>query len=277
MRGTHKMNFDSSLVRNGTLKMNKHLLSNIDEIIDMIRLKFDGVVCLDGMEGSGKSELGKQICLVCDDSFNSKDVFYTVDQFEEWVETAKPGAAGLWDEFVLAGLSTDALTKMQNVLIKKFTMMRKKGLIVILIIPYIFMLRKYFAVARTRCLIHVYCKGKQRGYFKFYNYMEKQWIYNYGYKTWLYSPKMKPSFQGMFSVWADNYIDCDAIEDKKDEAMKLETEIPKAEKQFNELVFAVSKEFNGTWKSWIKENLALSTYRTLLPRQKVGELQDTKT
>jgi len=88
---------------------------------------------------------------------------------------------------------------------------------------------------------------------------------------------MKPSFQGMFSVWADNYIDCDAIEDKKDEAMKLETEIPKAEKQFNELVFAVSKEFNGTWKSWIKENLALSTYRTLLPRQKVGELQDTKT
>lgn len=269
--------FESSLVRSGTLKMNKHLLSNIDEIIDMIRLKFDGVILVDGMEGSGKSELGKQICLVSDNTFGDKDVFYTVDQFEEWCETAKIGSAGLWDEFVLAGLSTDALTKMQNVLIKKFTMMRKKGLIVVLVIPYIFMLRKYFAVARTRCLVHVYCKGKTRGFFKFYNYMEKQWIYNYGYKTWLYSPKMKPSFQGMFGVWADDYLDVKAIEDKKDEAMKLETEIPKAEKQFNELAFAISKEFNGTWKSWIKENLALSTYRTLLPRQKAGESQVTKT
>lgn len=270
--------FQSSLVRSGKLKMNKHLLSNIDEIIDMIRLKFDGVVLVDGMEGSGKSELGKQICLVCNDTFGQKDVFYTVEQFEEWVETARPGSAGLWDEFVLAGLSTDALTKMQNVLIKKFTMMRKKGLIVVLVIPYIFMLRKYFAVARTRCLIHVYCKGKDRGYFKFYNYKEKQWIYNYGYKTWLYSPKMNASFQGQFGVWADDYLDVKAIEDKKDEAMKLESEDKKHKDtiRLEEMTYLIQQEKNGTLKEWIKENLSYN-YNTFLKYAKQGSLKFNKT
>jgi len=261
--------FKTSLVRSGKLKVNKHLLSNIDEIIDMIRLKFDGVVLIDGMEGSGKSELGKQVCLISNNTFSDKDVFYTVDQFEEWVENSNPGSAGLWDEFVLAGLSTDALTKMQNVLIKKFTMMRKKGLIVVLVIPYIFMLRKYFAVARTRCLIHVYCKGKKRGYFKFYNYKEKQFIYNYGYKTWLYSPKMNASFQGMFSAWADDYLNVEAIENKKDEAMKLESEDKKSRelKQLENLCYHVSKDKNGSLKSWIKQNLSFG-YDTFLKHSK---------
>lgn len=204
--------------------INHYLYDNIKGMLDFIRLKFDVVIIIDGMEGSGKSELGKQICLFCNENFNAQDVFYTVEQFEEWVENAKPGSSGLWDEFVLAGLSTDALTKIQNVLIKKFTMMRKKRLIVVLIIPYIFMLRKYFAVARTRCLIHTFTRGTTRGYFEFYDYLKKQWVYNYGFKTWLYSPKVIPNFYGRFSVWADDFIDSEAIEDKKDEAMKMETE-----------------------------------------------------
>ena len=261
--------FNINLIKKEKLKMNINLFSNIMEILDMIRLKFDGVILLDGMEGSGKSELGKQICLTSNKDFGAKDVFYTVDQFEEWVDNSIPGSAGLWDEFVLAGLSTDALTKMQNILIKKFTMMRKKGLIVVLVIPYIFMLRKYFAVARTRCLIHVYCRGKTRGYFKFYNYKEKQFIYNYGYKTWLYSPKVNASFQGQFGVWADNYIDNKAIELKKDEAMKLESEDKKSKDllKLENVCYIISKEKQGELKSWIKQNLNFG-YDTFLKHSK---------
>ena len=56
------------------------------------------------MEGSGKSELALQSALVMDDTFNEDDVFYTVEQFENWLDDAKPGKAGVWDEFALAGL-----------------------------------------------------------------------------------------------------------------------------------------------------------------------------
>lgn len=234
------------LIQDKKLYFNPMLLENVKEIIDMIRIKFDGVLLIDGMEGSGKSELGKQICLVSDKNFTDKDVFYSVEQFEEWLENAPPGKAGLWDEFVLAGLSSDALTAMQTILIKKFTMIRKKGLIIILVIPYIFLLRKYFAVARTRCLIHVYTKGKQRGFFKFYNYQEKLWIYNYGAKTWLYSPKVNPSFEGHFTSWADNYLDVDKIEEKKDQA--IEDVADKGDKKqliINDLCRIIQYKLNG--------------------------------
>ena len=235
-------------------KFDENLEGNIEEIKDMVQLNFDGIILIDGMEGSGKSELGKEICLKSDNSFSDKDVFYTVEQFEEWLEDAKPGKAGLWDEFVLAGLSTEALTKIQNVLIKKFTMIRKKRLIIALIIPYIFMLRKYFAVARTRCLIHVYVKGKQRGFFKFFNYQEKLWIYNYGQKTWLYSPKVKPSFQGTFSCWSEKYLDENKIEEKKDAAIKqVGEDKDKKQEIINDLCAIIRLDWNGTFVEKFKE------------------------
>lgn len=230
------MNNIKHLIETGDLKFDKHLKGNLAEIQEMIRLNFDGVILVDGMEGSGKTELAKQICLYSDDSFTANDVFYSTEQFEEWIENAPKGKAGLWDEFVLGGLSSDALTEMQKILIKRFTMIRKKNLIIVLVIPYIFLLRKYFAVARTRALIHVYAKGYDRGYFKFYNYSEKLWIYNYGYKTWLYSPKVKPSFEGKFSAWADTYLDTKLIEDKKDQAIAdlgVEDAIKLTKKQIN--------------------------------------------
>ncbi len=207
-------------LRGKKVYMDGYLQSNLNEIIDMIRLNFDGVLLVDGMEGSGKSELGLQLCLYVDKKFNEQNVIYTVNDFIRWIDTAKPGSACLWDEFVLAGLSTDALTQMQTILIKKFTIIRKKNLFIVLVIPYIFMLRKYFAVARTRALIHVYTKGKNRGFFRFYNYSEKTWIYNYGYKTWIYSEKIKPSFYATFTVWSEKYLDHSVIESKKDNAMK---------------------------------------------------------
>lgn len=236
------MNNIKQLIETAELKFDKHLKGNLTEIQEMIKQNFDGVILIDGMEGSGKTELAKQICLYSDNTFTANDVFYSTEQFEEWIETAPKGKAGLWDEFVLGGLSSDALTEMQKILIKRFTMIRKKNLIIVLVIPYIFLLRKYFAVARTRALVHVYAKGYDRGYFKFYNYSEKLWIYNYGYKTWLYSPKVNPSFEGKFVAWADNYLDTKLIEQKKDQAIEdlgVEDNIKLTKKQ----IMAI-KEYN---------------------------------
>ncbi|MFO7814411.1 MAG: hypothetical protein R6V14_01505 [Halanaerobiales bacterium] len=182
--------------------------------------KFDGVYLRDGMEGGGKSEGAFQDALILNPNFSEKDIVYSVEQFNHWLKTAKRGDVCVWDEFVLAGLSTDALTEVQKTLIKKFTILRSRGLIVCLVIPYMFMLRKYFVVARTRFLIHTETKGKERGFFKLYNYGQKHFLYNYGYKTWIYNKKVIPGVTGRFKVWSHLFLDHDKIEAKKQEALE---------------------------------------------------------
>lgn len=195
------------------------LYNNVLALRKLVENKFDSVFVVDGMEGSGKSELAKQMCIIYNNDFCEKDVVYTADQFNQWLKTAKKGDICLWDEFVFAGLSTDALSEIQKVLIKQFTVMRSRRLAIVLVIPYFFMLRKYFAVSRTRFLLHTYTKGLKRGYVKFFGYTQKHLIYNYGQKTWLYSPKVKPTFSVEFDSWSDNYLDEALIEKKKQEAL----------------------------------------------------------
>ncbi len=198
-----------------------YIWDNVQAGKELIAAKFDNVLCVDGYEGTGKSEFAFQWAIIqTEGKFTENDVFYTSDQFEAWIHSSKKGDVGVWDEFVLAGMSTDALTKMQNIIIKQFTIMRSKGLTVILVIPYYFMLRKYFAIARTRALVHVYANGLERGHLKFYNYHQKHWMYIYGQKTWLYSPKITPSFKANFWVWSDKFINHDKINKIKDEALK---------------------------------------------------------
>lgn len=197
-----------------------YVWDNVQTGKELIKANFDNVICIDGMEGCGKSEFAFQWAIIqTDGEFSEKDIFYTGDQFEEWVKKAKKGDVGVWDEFVLAGMSTDALTKMQNSIIKMFTIMRSKGLTIILVIPYFFMLRKYFAVARTRALVHIYANGLQRGHLKFFNYSQKHWIYNYGQKTWIYSPKVNPSFKANFWVWSEKFINHTTVAKIKQQAL----------------------------------------------------------
>lgn len=202
-----------------------YIWDNIQAGKALIAAKFDNILCVDGMEGTGKSEFAFQWAIIqSNGKFTEEDVFYTGEQFEAWINNAKKGDVGVWDEFILVGMSTDALTKMQSSIIKMFTIMRSKGLTVILVIPYFFMLRKYFAIARTRALVNIYANGLERGHLKFYNYNQKHWIYNYGQKTWLYNSKVTPTFRANFWVWSEKFIDHIKINKIKEEALKSITE-----------------------------------------------------
>ncbi len=224
------------------------------------------------MEGSGKSEKAKQDALILNHNFKETDVIYTTDQFEEWVAQSKPGQVCLWDEFVLAGLSTDALSEMQKTLIKQFTMMRSKQLIVILVIPYIFMLRKYFAVARTRFLVHTYAIGLNRGYCRFYPYNSKHYLYNYGQKTWLYNTKVLPAFQCRYKDWSGKLLDESIIEQRKQDALESITEKQK-EKKITKREVQLFQENRDVIKKTIPiDNVAdYTTMRRFL--DKIGKLQ----
>ncbi len=211
------------------IQVDGYIWDNVQVGKELIAANFDNVLIVDGGEGDGKTEFAFQWAIIqSNGKFTEKDVFYTVDQFEDWVSQAKKGDVGVWDEFVLAGMSTDALTKMQNSIIKMFTIMRSKGLTILLVIPYIFMLRKYFAVARTRALIHVYVKGLERGHLKFYDRTQKHWLYNYGQKTWLYNAKIQANFKANFWVWSDKFLNHNKINKIKEEALRSINEQSKA-------------------------------------------------
>lgn len=207
-------------IRDKEVYMDEFFKSNLEGLKEFVEAKFDGIFVIDGMEGSGKSELGKQSALYLNPNFSERDVVYDTEQFFEWIKTAKRGDVCLWDEFVFAGLSTDTFEEMQKALIKTFTVMRERGLYIILVIPYMFMMKKYFIIARTRFLLHVYTNGIQRGYFKFHDYTQKLLLFNYGHKTWLYSPSVKPNFYARFGGWSCDFLNEAKIKEKKDEALK---------------------------------------------------------
>jgi len=65
------------------------------------------------------------------------------------------------------------------------TMNRKKRLYVFLVIPTIFLLRKYFAIHRTRFLIHCTSSdGISRGDYLFYSHETKRILWCRGIKEW---------------------------------------------------------------------------------------------
>lgn len=216
----HQYNKDGSFHADG-FYLHQTLKDNLDYEHKRIQSNWDCCSVVTGEEGSGKSNMGKAICYYVASlsgiKFSVNDIVFTVQQFEKWLETAPPGSACLWDEFVLAGASQDALLPIQNVLIKKMTLIRKRRLFIMLVLPYIFMLRKYFAVARTRFLIHVTSPDNlTRGTFDYYSKPSKRKLYILGFKFWEYNA-WDCDFHGNFSDYTGILIDEVEYEKKKDD------------------------------------------------------------
>lgn len=180
---------------------------------------WDGVCLIDGLEGSGKSSLAFQMAYELDPTFNLDNIVYTPDQFIRSVDKAQPEQAIVWDEFILAGMSTDALSNMQKTIIKKMTLIRRRRLYVILVVPSIFILSWYFAVHRTRFLLHCYTPDMvKRGTWWGYPFKVKNRMYNVcrklreGYKQYR---KDFGTFTNFFNI---GVLDVDAYTAKKEQA-----------------------------------------------------------
>ena len=200
------------------------LKENLDYEVKRLKQRWDVIAVVDGVEGSGKTTLAKTVSgyMAAGNGirFGLNDVIFTIGQFHKWMETAPPGSACMWDEFVLAGMSTDGLTRIQNELIKQFTVLRKRQLIIILVIPYFFMLRRYFAMDRPRFLLHVYSPDNlNRGFFKYYGKGSLNELYVDGKKYSKYY--RKPDFSGDFHANKDSFFPDAEYEKKKDEIEKM--------------------------------------------------------
>lgn len=183
---------------------------------------WDGLIVIDGVEGGGKSTLARQIAFYLNPDFTLDNIVFTTKQFDEAVDKSKPEDVIIWDEFTLGGsLSTEAMSQIQNSLIRKLTTIRKKRLYIVLLVSWIFMLRSYFAVMRSRFLIHIYTPdGIKRGFFKLYGWEDKRKLYVYGKRDLNYNVvQLQKLNYGVYSDY-DKFIDLDEYETKKDEAIK---------------------------------------------------------
>lgn len=79
------------------------------------------------------------------------------------------------------------------------------GHVIIIVLPNFFKLHEDYAVARSIFLIDVFAReGTERGYFNFYNEVQKEWLYFLGKKRIGVSGKYTvthPNFWGRFTKW----------------------------------------------------------------------------
>lgn len=224
--------------------LDETLKSNIDHFfIKAVEKKWDCVLLITGIEGSGKSTAAQAIAKYMDRTFPGKllnngtpqractRIVFTPKQFSDAIDAGQVGEAILFDEAVTAMMAQDSGAEIQKILIKKMTMIRKKRLYILILIPYIFMLRRYFAVVRTRALIHFYTPdGIERGYFKFYNYDNKRLLYFRGFKEWNMQA-YPPNFKGRTVDTTNYFINPEEYEAKKDAATIEMTTEPERKKK----------------------------------------------
>ena len=81
------------------------------------------------------------------------------------------------------------------------------------------MMRPYFAIGRSRCLIHTYSHdGITRGRFKFYSYATKRKLYHIGKKEYNY--RVKADFAGRFTDTFGKFWNEKDYDDKKEDAIR---------------------------------------------------------
>ena len=206
------------------------LKNNIDKyFIRAVKNDLDGIAIISGCEGGGKTTMASTLAYYCDPSFpgeNCERIVFSGFELMKAIDNAKEGQAIILDEAILSMGSQDHASFIQKVLIKKFVTIRKKNLFIFLILPSFFMLRKYFAIFRTRFLLHTYMPdGVKRGFFGVYNRRTKRLLFIKGLKE-MDMQIVKPNYRGRFTDTSGFFYNMDIYESKKDKAISSLTSDP---------------------------------------------------
>lgn len=160
-------------------------------------------------------------------------IVFSAEDLMKQIDKSKPGQAIVFDEAVMGFMAADASSEIQKILVKKMVTIRKKRLYIFIVIPSLFLLRKYMAVFRTRALIHFYSPdGLARGCFKFYSYDTKRALYFKGYKEFNQGA-VREDFKGTATNTEGFFFDIYEYEAKKDKAI-LSLTSKKSKKEQNQ-------------------------------------------
>jgi len=231
----------------------------------------DYVLVVDGYEGAGKSTMAMQVGKFIDPTLNLSRICFTPDEFRKAILGASKGQCIIFDEAFRGFGASSALSEVNKILKSLMIEMRQKNLFIIIVLPTFYLLEKYVALWRTKCLIHVHKSGGRRGYFKLYNKRKKQMMYlnPIGKKYYSYS-HVKTKFRGRF--YGKYVIDEQEYRKKKEKSFKDGYNTTKKEKymdQRNAMVDIVKKYTKFTQE---EISLELKKYGITLQRSTIKDI-----
>lgn len=184
-------------------------LDNVQERV--LKKDRDFVCVVDGEEGCGKSVLAMQFASLLSPGFNLEHVVFNSQDFIRLIRDpkTKKGTCIVLDEAFNAANARASLSDINRAMIALATEMRQKNLFVILVLPTFFDLDKYFALWRTRILVHVYFTPNEDRRYIVFDKQSKKLLYLSGKKTYDYSYPKAPfppsTFYNQYTVPEDEY------------------------------------------------------------------------
>ncbi len=172
--------------------MDGYLKGALEDLKSNLRKNYDAFLIVSGREGFGKSTLAAQIAVYMDHNYNIDRCCFTPKQFVEAADKANKFEAVVFDETAGFLSSRGAMSSFNRDLIKVFSEMRHKNLVIILCIPNFFEMDRYPALHRSEALLHVYKRTK----FASYDYKRKHDLYLKGKKAYKYI--VHPNFTGTY-------------------------------------------------------------------------------
>lgn len=196
------------LVNNKKIYLDGRLKTKLDLMLEYKKKNFDVPFLIDGAEGSGKSTLAMTCAwYLSNGDFSAENIIEGEEDIIEKLDKAKKGSVLMIDEGFLMFSSRDSMSKRQKALVQILSVIRQKNIILIIVCPSFFEMNKYVAVHRTKCLIHVYTKGFERGRFLYFDQQKKRLLYEIGkVKNGSYNV-VQGSFFGRFTDFKPDFLD----------------------------------------------------------------------
>ena len=252
-----------------------YIKSNLDEGVKQLKKDFDQVWFVDGAEGAGKSDLMAQYAYYVNNPETRHTLINrictTADEFDKAILDASPFDAVVLDEAFGAISATGSMGKVNRVLQRRFTEIRSKNLFIFIGAPSFMDIMRYFAIWRSKCLIHVYLgKDRKRGFASFYGEKKKRKLYILGKKKFYDYAVVSPQFTFRFLKQMHKVIDKIAYDKKKSSIQSMSVEEEKKEKIQQKRKELYSKVIYNLWKNNPKCTQQEISDMTGIPQQSIS-------
>lgn len=214
--------------------MNEHLKENLDEVPRFLRNGWDCVIIVSGHSKVriGKStfalQMGYYLSWIMAKinkrkvDFGTKNVCFTPDELITRAGSLPRNSVIIYDEAMTGLNSSRAMESINKTMMDFFIECGQYGHIIIIVLPNFFRLAEDIAIPRSLFLCDVYTDlSYQRGFFKFYNEIQKEFLYMFGkkrYGTFRKYQATNPSFSGKYTKFVP--IDKERYEKQKREAIQ---------------------------------------------------------
>lgn len=155
---------------------------NLDHANKYREERFDVVALFCGDEGTGKTTLAQQFCTYMYPAFNLDCFAWTPEVFAQKLTNAPEGSAILFDEARTGCNRKRTMSRINQIINDKFTVIRKKRLFIALCVPDFFEVDSFVAERRARFMVNTIEERTHRGIYDFYSRKRMRLLSIYGRK-----------------------------------------------------------------------------------------------